>query len=161
MMKKILIGLGVLFVLQFLALGGYIAYVKLSAPKYEVQENISAPIEIPATGISKYSDDISDERPMVAMFYVDWCAYCRRYMPIFGEIAKKYNKDFNFVVVNCDYPENAKIVDEFHVMGFPALFVVDKKLNHKFSMNMAATTEKKFMTKELDDYIKFREQFVK
>lgn len=161
MIKKILMGLGVLFIAILLALGGFLLYLKFNQPKYVPQENLQAPIEIPDTGISKYSDDISDEKPMVVLFYVDWCGYCRRFMPIYGEVAKKYSKDFNFVVVNCDYPENKKMVESFYIRSFPTLFFMDKKLEYNVPMNLAVTTDKKIMTKELDEYLKFRERIIK
>ena len=160
MIKKILMGLGALFLVIIVAIGGFLIYINVKPQKYEPQTNLNAPIEIPDSNIAKYSEDISDDKPMVAMFYVDWCTYCRRYMPIFGEISAKYKDKFNFVVVNCEYPENKSIVEKFHIMGFPTLFIIDKKLNHSFTMNMAATTDKKIMTKELDDYMSFRNKIV-
>ena len=157
MIKKILMGLGVLFIVQILAIGGLILHNKLSEPK----GNLQAPIEIPETGIIKYSDDISDEKPMIVMFYVDWCTYCRRFMPVFGELAKKHSDKYNFVVVNCDYPENRKMVEDFHISGFPTLFIIDKKLDHSFTMNMAGTSDKSILKEEMDKYLKFRERVIK
>ena len=160
MIKKVLMGLGVLFIIQILAIGGFLLYTKFQQHAHEAQRNLNAPIEIPDTGIMKYSSDISDEKPIVALFYVDWCTYCRRFMPEFGKLAKKHSDKFNFVVVNCDYPENKEIVEEFHIGGFPTLFIIDKKIGHNFPLNMAVTSDKELAKKELNKYLEFRERFV-
>lgn len=160
MIKKILMGLGVLFIVLLLAIGSFILYLNFHKPSYEPQTNLNAPIEIPEVGIIKYSDEISEEKPMVALFYVDWCTYCRRFMPVFGELAKKHSDNYNFVVVNCDYPENRNIIEELHISGFPTLFIIDKKLDHKFTMNMSATSDKSIAEEELKNYLNFRNKFV-
>ena len=66
MIKKILMGFGVLFIVLLLTIGGFILYLKFHKPSYEPQTNLNAPIEIPEIGIIKYSDEISDEKPMMS-----------------------------------------------------------------------------------------------
>ena len=125
---------------------------------YEPQKNLNAPIEIPSKDIVKIKDVTDNEKPMVVMFYVDWCGYCRRFMPKFGQYADKYKDKYNFAVVNCDDADNKQIVEDFHIIAFPALFIVDKKINHKFSLHPAVTIENEIMEEELDNYIKVREK---
>ena len=154
MKKKFFIGLFLvavvgLFVFAHLAL-------KNNEQQYQVQQNLSAPIEIPDKGVMTFEEAEKLDNPMVVMFYVDWCTYCRRYMPIFGELANKYKNKYSFAVINCDKLMYEKMVKEFNIMGFPTVFVVDKKFDLRFSVQMASMADKSVMTAELDRYLKSR-----
>ncbi|HIS89216.1 TPA: redoxin domain-containing protein [Candidatus Avigastranaerophilus faecigallinarum] len=159
MKKKFFIGLFIVVAVCFAAYT-YIVF-NSSLPVYKPQQNLQAPIEIPSKAIISFKEAEAIDKPMVIMFYVDWCGYCRKYMPIFGEFADKYKDKYSFVAVNCDNPDNTKLVEKFHIMGFPSLFVSDKKIEHNFSLNMASTSEKSIMKEELDNYLKVREKFFK
>lgn len=135
--------------------------LKSSKPEYVPQENLKAPIEIPNKTIISYEEAIKINKPMLIMFYVDWCGYCIKYMPIFGELAKKYERKYSFVAVNCDKPENLDLVKTFHIVGFPSLFIYDKEINHKFTTHMAATMDNSIMIEELDNYLKVKENIRK
>ncbi len=134
--------------------------LKGESTSYTPQQNLDAPIEIPDTAIVTIQEANNIDKPQVAMFYVDWCTYCRRFMPKFGEIAKKYSDKYTFTVINCDNPENKEIVEKFHIMGFPALFVIDNEVGHNFSMHMGATVNNDIMIEELDNYLAVREKFL-
>lgn len=156
MKKKFFIGLFI-----FAAIGLFIfahIVLKQNNSEYQPQQNINAPIEIPGDSIIHYEDAIKIDKPIVALFYVDWCGYCRKFMPVFGEIAKKYTDKYTFAAINCDNPQYSDVIKEFHIMGFPSLFIIDNKINHKFSMNIAGTVDKKVMQEELDNYFKIHEK---
>lgn len=162
-MKKVVIGiLAVIGVLAIFLFTGTIFLVKKAHQEYQndlnPQNNLRAPIEIPVDEIVKYSDVKDFEKPILAMFYVDWCGYCRRYMPTFGEFAKEYADKYTFAIIDCDKPENKAFYKEMGVMGFPTLFIIDKKHDFHFSVNMAGTQEDDIMRSELDRYLNFREK---
>lgn len=154
MKKKFFITLFIIVLVGFLAFAYTI--FKENSSSYEPQGNISAPIEIPQTGIVPYQEIIDDEKPIVVMFYVDWCGYCRAFMPIFGNYAKKLGDKFTFAVVNCDFLENKKIVDEASISAFPTLKIIDKKYNVMIPMDIAATQDSKVFEKNLDNYLTLR-----
>ncbi|MBQ9245121.1 thioredoxin fold domain-containing protein [bacterium] len=160
MKKKILVSLLVL-----IAMVSVIGYTHASLinkiSSYQPQQNLEAPIEIPDAGITTYIDETQIEKPKLVLFYVDWCGYCRRFMPIFGEFAQKYNEKYDFVAVNCDNPENKEWVEKYHIKGFPSLFIVDNNFNHSFATHMAAVGDKNILKEELDKYLAFRETIVK
>ncbi|MCD7878746.1 MAG: thioredoxin domain-containing protein [Candidatus Gastranaerophilales bacterium] len=156
MKKKFFIGL---FIAAAIGLFVFAAIVLKPDDKKPVQQNLNAPIEIPDTGIITIQEAESTDKPIVAMFYVDWCTYCRRFMPVFGEFAKSYKDKYTFAVVNCDYLENEKIIKDFHIMGYPSLFVIDNQLEHSFGLNPAGLMDKAVMKKELNDYLKLRDKF--
>ncbi len=159
MKKKFFIGLFI-FVAVCFATYTYIVF-NSSLPVYKPQQNLQAPIEIPSKAIISFEEAEVIDKPMVIMFYVDWCGYCRKYMPVFAEFADKYKDKYSFVALNCDNPQNTQLVEKYHIMGFPSLFISDKKIEHRFSLNMASTAEKTIMKEELDNYLKVREKFFK
>lgn len=120
-----------------------------------------APIEIPDSSITAMQDIKDKKKPVIALFYVDWCAYCRRFMPIFGEAAKEYGNKFNFAVVHCEKPENKEIVDSFGIQGFPTLYIVDRKIDYKFTVPQSAIQDKEALEKELNKYLELRKHFKK
>jgi thiol-disulfide isomerase/thioredoxin len=159
MIKKLLT------VVFILAIIGALIYIFTGNEKiktsYTPQQNLNAPIEIPAEGIIALDEANSLDRPQVIMFYVDWCGYCRRFMPKFGDYAKKYSDKYSFVVVNADKPENKEFVGKYHIVGFPSLFIVDNEINHKFSMHPAVTVDENIFIEELDSYLAVRDKIKK
>lgn len=156
--KIILISLTVILILSAGIYG--IASMK-SRYAYEPQQNLSPTIEIPETGIVPLNEITDIEKPTVTLFYTDWCTFCRRFMPEYGKISKKYSKKYNFSIVNCDNPEYSKTIEKFHILGFPSLFIIDKKLNHNFMLNIASTADTKVFEEELDNYHKSRSEIIK
>lgn len=159
MKKKFFTGLFI-----FASIGLFIfAYIVLkdNSNTYTPQQNLAAPIEITDKNIITYEEAKNIDKPIVVMFYVDWCTYCRKFMPVFGEMARRYKDSYSFAAINCDKPENAELLNVFHISGFPTLFLVDKKINHKFTLNMAGTAQPNILKEELDDYIEFRKNILK
>lgn len=159
MKKKFFIGL------FFIAAIGLFVFAHLvlrhNEQVYVPQENLSAPIEIPDKVVIPYNEALKSDKPMVVMFYVDWCGYCRKYMPIFGEIANKNKSKYSFVTINCDNPQYINMVKEFNIIGFPTVFVVDKKYDLRFSVQMASMTDDLIMQQELNRYLKSRAKMSK
>ena len=82
-------------------------------------------------------------------------------MPKFAQYSKEFGENYNFAVVNCDFPENRALVEEYHIMGFPSLFMVDKKLDFQYQINSIATIDKDVMKKELNKYLNLRNKALK
>lgn len=152
MSKKKFFTIFSVLVILAIFLGVYFKLIK-DEISYTPQKNLNAPIEITENLIVKYDDSASYDKPVLLLFYVDWCTYCRKFMPIFGELAKKYKDKYTFAVANCDEEQNINIAKKFHIAAFPSLFVVDKEIKHKFSMPVLATAEKSILIEELDSYL--------
>lgn len=160
MKKKFFIGLFI-----FAAIGLFIfAHIVLrhnAQVEQAQQPALRAPIEIPATGILSLEEAVKSDKPVLAMFYVDWCTYCRRFMPIFGELSVLYKDKYTFAVFNCDLPENKEIVEKYAIFAYPTLIIIDKKLDFDMALHPSATVDKKVMDKELDKYLKLRAKVLK
>lgn len=159
MKRKLYTIILIIFLAAVTCIAGVLNNIK--HPKtYQPQENLTAPIEIPNTGIVPLNEISEDNKPILVMFYADWCTYCRRYMPIFGEISQKYPDTYNFAVVNCDYPENSDWVEKANIIAFPTLKIVDKKLDVIMSLDISATQNNDILDNELKQYLSLRKRIV-
>ncbi len=159
MKKKIIFSILFLAIIGF-SVFAYFAY-KNAKVSYTPQKNLQAPIEIPADGIVSIQEANSSKKPQVVLFYVDWCGYCRKFMPVFGEFAKKYGDKYSFTVVNCDNEDNKEMVEKFHIIGFPLVFIVDNETGHRFTVHPGATADKDILTEELENYFEIRKKYKK
>lgn len=163
-MKKFLLGFfaGIIFTIIAIIAVEFVLYTKyMNESKYQPQQNLMPAIELPEEGVISFQEITDDSKPIVALFYVDWCGYCRRFMPIFGQYAQKYNKDFTFALINCDNPENKKITHENNVTSFPTLKIIDKQLNYVAPVDINATSSEKIFKTEIQKHLKLRGKLVK
>ena len=157
MKKKFFIGLFI-----FAAVGLFVfAHLVLKAPEVEQEPALQAPIEIPATGILSYEEAIKSDKPVLAMFYVDWCTYCRRFMPIFGAFSVLYKDNFTFAAINCENLEYKEILKNYNIMGYPTVYLIDKKLDFDYTLSPMTLSEKETLEKELNRYLKLRAKVLK
>lgn len=146
MKKKFLITLGIVLALVGVSVAG-IAFASMNAPKHPSEYHI---------GIT-YEDALKSDRPMLAVFYVDWCGYCLKFMPKFNILSKLYKNRFNFVMINVEEnKETAKLAQEVGIGGFPTVYVLDPKYDNRVLMpNVVYQDLGKFRV-ELDRYLRIR-----
>ena len=159
MKKKFFIGLFI-----FAAVGLFVfAHLVLKSPEVkQVQEPaLQAPIEIPATGIMGLNEALKSNKPVVAMFYVDWCTYCRRFMPVFGIFSEMYKDKFSFAAINCEDPANEEILKNYSIWGYPTISIIDRKFDYEYATNPMITTSPEIFKQELDKYLKLRAKLLK
>lgn len=146
MKKKILITLGILVAIIASSLVGF-AYTSMNAPKHPSEYNI---------GIS-YNEAMLSDKPMLAVFYVDWCGYCLRFMPKFKVLSTIYKNKYNFVMINVESSDKMKkLADDVGIGGFPTVFILDPKYDNRVLMsNSYYHNLLKFRT-ELDRYLRIR-----
>ena len=121
MKKKILIMLGILIALISASVAG-IAVTNMNAPKHPSDYKI---------GIT-YTEALQSEKPMLAVFYVDWCGYCLRFMPKFNILSKLYGNKYNFVMINVEgSKQNRKLAENVGIGGFPTVYILDPKYDNR------------------------------
>ena len=146
MKKKIFITLGIIFVLACTSAVA-IAVSMMNAPKHPSDYHI---------GITYEEAVEAFERPMLAVFYVDWCGYCMKFMPKFNILSKLYKNKYNFVMVNVEDEANAKLVENVGIAGFPTVYILDPKYDNRVLMpNLIYQDLGKFRV-ELDRYLRIR-----
>ena len=160
MKKKFFIGLFI-----FAAIGLFLfAHIALrhNAEVEQIQQSaLQAPIEIPATGITSLEEAIKSDKPVLAMFYVDWCTYCRRFMPMFGLFSIAYKNKYAFAAINCEEPAMKELVKEYDIYGYPTVYIIDKKLDFYYAINPMLFSEQEALKKEFDKYLKLRSKLPK
>ncbi len=146
MKKKLFITFGILLVL-ILTSAVAIAVSFMNAPKHPSDYHI---------GITYEEAVAASERPMLALFYADWCGYCLRFMPKYNILSKLYKNKYNFVMVNVEDPENRKLIEDVGIAGYPTVYILDPKYDNRVLMpNLIYQDLAKFRV-ELDRYLRIR-----
>ena len=147
MKKKIWIILGIVF-----------AVVLTSAVTYALTNPSTAQKHKPSDykiGI-KYEEAIQSRKPMLALFYVDWCGYCLKFMPKYKTISKIYKDKYNVVMLNAEDPANQALVEDVALSGFPTMYIIDPKYDNRILLNNAIYQDLKKLRVELDRYLRIR-----
>lgn len=149
MKKKIIIGLSVLLLViatSAISLAVNNAIVENNKKKVPSDYHI---------GVT-YEQALKEDKPMLALFYVDWCGYCLRFMPKYKTIHSIYKKKYNLVMLNAEAPENKNLVEGVKLTGFPTLYIIDPKYDNRVLLNNAIYTDLPNLRTELDRYLNIR-----
>ena len=147
MKKKIIIGILAIIVIAL-----------TSAVTYAVNSGIMSKKTTPSdykVGVS-YDTAMNGDKPVVALFYVDWCGYCLRFMPRFKTLESLYKNKYNFLMINVEDPSKAELVNDVAITGYPTVYVIDPKYDNRFLLNNAIYMDLSKFRKELDRYLKVR-----
>ena len=98
----------------------------------------------------------AQDKHMLALFYVDWCGYCLRFMPKYKVIESLYGKKFNFVMLNAENPENEDLVKSVALTGFPTLYIIDPRYDNRVLLNNGIYHDLPKMKTELNRYLRIR-----
>lgn len=146
MKKKILITLGIIIALAVSALAG-ITVMAMNAPKHPSEYKI---------GI-KYEEALESEKPMLAVFYVDWCGYCLKFMPKFKILSKVYKDKYNFVMIDVEESaQTSKLANDVGLTGFPTVYILDPKYDNRVLMSNSLYQNLGKFRVELDRYLRIR-----
>lgn len=104
-----------------------------------------------ATGLS-WQDAQKSDKPMVINFYVDWCGACKRFAPIFEKYNKQYGSDYNFVIVKADCPKNREFVKDFHIPGYPTVYLYSLEQDKKVRLKPEQSFVEEEFKKELKSF---------
>ena len=90
-----------------------------------------------------------DERPVVLLFYADWCSACRKFSPSFKAVKNRIGANrYRFVEVNVD--KHNGLSNHFNIRLIPTVYIYDKKYNYKKKINLSN------LENELRQYIENR-----
>lgn len=92
-----------------------------------------------------------EDKPILAVFYVDWCTYCKRFMPKLDAIRSVHN-DFNFVLINVEDSDNEKFVKEYKIGSFPTVYIIEPKYDNRVHIDNAFLESVLTLNKELARY---------
>ena len=97
-----------------------------------------------------------EDKPILAVFYVDWCTYCKRFMPKLDKVRNINKSDLNVVLINMDDSKNDKFAKDYRVTGFPTVYIIDPNYDNRVHINNAFFDSVVDFNTEVSRYIKFR-----
>lgn len=97
-----------------------------------------------------------DKKPMIALFYTDWCSYCIRFMPKYKIIADVYKDKYNFVMINVEDPQFENLVKDYCINGFPTIYIIDPSIDNRISISNGVYDDLKKLRIEFDRYLRIR-----
>ena len=103
------------------------------------------------TNIS-YNEAVRMGKPIAIDFYADWCPHCQAFAPILYDVRKQYEDKYTFVTVNGEKPENAQLMKEFNITGYPSLFLVNPKTNQKILVDQSLYSSPSALEGEFDKF---------
>lgn len=152
MKKKIIVGILLIFTI---ALTSVVAYAVNAGIMSQKATPSDYKIGIP------YDKAINENKPIVALFYADWCGYCLRFMPRYKTLESLYKTKYNFVMINIEDPKMLAVVKDADLTGYPTVYIIDPKYDNKLLLNNAIYLDLAKFRKELDRYLKIRTKLEK
>lgn len=104
-----------------------------------------------------YDEAVKSDRPMIALFYVDWCGYCMRFMPKYKTLEKIYKDQYNLVMINAENPDMKNLVEDAAITGYPTMYILDPKYNNKIHLTNGIYGDLKKLRVEFDRYLRIRD----
>ncbi len=101
-----------------------------------------------------YQEAVKSDKPMIAIFYVDWCTYCKRFMPKLKLINMIYGEKYNIVKINFDQPENRRMAKDYGIESFPTIYIIDEKYDNRAHIPSAYYGDLGKLRKEFDRYLR-------
>lgn len=167
--KKVSIGLLIFIILVVCGIGAYQYFQNknksVSKPEQTYQEEYVQPEQEQtdrpkrpseySVGID-YNKAIKGNKPILTLFYADWCGYCVRFMPIFEGLSKKYGKNVTLSKVNVEDPKYQTLVKEVGITGFPTVFIIDPKYDNRVLLSNAVLGSVDSVSVEIDRFMRIR-----
>lgn len=166
--KNIAIATVILLIIVTCAVTGY-EYYKYAQMKAQTEKAIQAAFEQAGPDLSEgpkkpseyqvgeeYNKAMKSKKPVLVLFFADWCGYCVRFMPIFQAASIKYEDTFDFSKVNVEDPKYEKLVREIGITGFPTVFILDPKYDNKILISNTVLGELENLSVEMDRYARIR-----
>lgn len=100
-------------------------------------------------------ESMNDDKPTIVLFYANWCSYCVKFLPIFNDITKDFSKNYNFIIIDIDKPENKSFAKD-NASSLPCLYIFDSKIKNKILVPIQAYSNKELLKIELERYLRIR-----
>lgn len=82
-------------------------------------------------------------KPIIVNIWATWCGPCVRELPSFEKLYKQYGNKVQFLMVNCEYPEDLDYIKEFiseNGYTFPVYYDFDKSANAAYGTGYIPVT---------------------
>ncbi|RLF27148.1 MAG: hypothetical protein DRN05_06040, partial [Thermoplasmata archaeon] len=96
---------------------------------FDAWRNRGLPVSVPSDDdmvFARINQSLDDGKPVFLFFYVPWCGYCKKEMPIVRDLEEVYGDYIVFLYV--DVEEHPVLSHFFGVYSFPTMFLItDRK----------------------------------
>lgn len=84
--------------------------------------------------LEAFENEVRDDKAVFVMYYADWCGHCKRAKPHFKKLMENYkdNDKVTIMMINCEDPENKKLVKSQGIKGFPTLRYYPQGLTEQY-----------------------------
>lgn len=103
-----------------------------------------------------YEKASTEDKPMIAVFYVDWCTYCKKFMPRLDTVRSINKNEYNVVLINVEDPKNEKLAREYKISGYPTVYIIDPKLDNQVHIDSPFLESVATLNKEAQRYLNLR-----
>jgi len=103
-----------------------------------------------------YEFAMKADKPFIALFYADWCTYCKKFMPRYKILSEVYRDKYNFVMINVENPLYQKVVRDYAISGFPTIYIIDPTIDNRILINNGLYDNLFGLRTEFDRYLRVR-----
>lgn len=134
---------------------------KIEQKQEEIKQQIINEIEIKKP-VSQYDFGVDYDtaitmgKPVVLLFYTNWCSACKRILPLVKMIQEKYQNYFVFTSINAEDTKYSAIVKDYRLRCFPTIYIIDPKFDNRVHLEVSYIFSTATFAKELDRYIHIR-----
>src|SRR5574344_10594 len=162
--KKIVVIVGIIIIA--IIAGSIYGFEYAKSQQIKKQQMIALQNQNPQTRFSKkpsdykigipYEKAMKENKPVVVLFYADWCHYCIGFMPIYQKLSEIYKKDYNFTKINVEDPKYIKVVRNTGIAGFPTVYLIDPKHDNKVLLSNSIFGDMDKFKAEMDRFLRIR-----
>jgi len=71
--------------------------------------------------MSKFSEIINQDQPVLVDFFADWCGPCKMLSPILKQVKEAMGEDISIIKIDVD--KNQAIASKYQVRGVPTMLL--------------------------------------
>ena len=86
-----------------------------------------------------------NEKPVLVMYYANWCGHCKRAKPEFQKLKDEYKGNVELIMIDCELDENKKLVESAKIEGFPTIRYYPSGMNEAYKEYTGERTYSNFV----------------
>ena len=98
--------------------------------------------------MSKFSELINSEKPVLVDFFAEWCGPCKMMKPILEDVKKRVSNKVNILKVDVDKNPHAAL--KYQIQGVPTLILFKKG---KAVWRQSGVVDAKNLEKIINQYV--------